>query len=119
MSRCRDLPRDKRITLWHGLSDNIVPPAMACKMSLALPNCEAHLVAGGHFVAIDIASQIISRAQAIARRGCEDHGKREEQKRMSFKDKDHFSGHAACYQQFRPNYPDATLHVSRVTVPGS
>ena len=24
---------------------------------------------------------------------------------MSFKDKDHFSGHAACYQQFRPNYP--------------
>ena len=26
----RDLPRDKMITLWHGLSDNIVPPAMAC-----------------------------------------------------------------------------------------
>ncbi len=26
---------------------------------------------------------------------------------MSTKDKDHFSGHAACYQQFRPNYPDA------------
>jgi ubiquinone/menaquinone biosynthesis C-methylase UbiE len=25
---------------------------------------------------------------------------------MSFTDKDHFSGHAACYQQFRPNYPD-------------
>jgi ubiquinone/menaquinone biosynthesis C-methylase UbiE len=26
---------------------------------------------------------------------------------MSFTDKDHFSGHAACYQQFRPHYPDA------------
>lgn len=26
---------------------------------------------------------------------------------MSFKEKDYFSGHAACYQQFRPNYPDA------------
>ena len=52
-----DLPQDKRITLWHGLSDNIVPPAMACKMALALPNCEAHLVAGGHFVAIDIAGR--------------------------------------------------------------
>jgi ubiquinone/menaquinone biosynthesis C-methylase UbiE len=26
---------------------------------------------------------------------------------MSFKDKDHFSGHAACYHQFRPSYPDA------------
>jgi ubiquinone/menaquinone biosynthesis C-methylase UbiE len=26
---------------------------------------------------------------------------------MSFKGKDHFSGHAECYQQFRPNYPDA------------
>jgi pimeloyl-ACP methyl ester carboxylesterase len=57
----RDLPRDKQITLWHGLSDNIVPPAMACKMAMALPNCEAHLVAGGHFVAVDIAVQIISR----------------------------------------------------------
>jgi ubiquinone/menaquinone biosynthesis C-methylase UbiE len=26
---------------------------------------------------------------------------------MSEKEKDHFSGHAACYQQFRPNYPAA------------
>lgn len=57
----RDLPPDKRITLWHGLSDNIVPPAMACKMALSLSSCEAHLVAGGHFVAVDIAGQIISR----------------------------------------------------------
>jgi hypothetical protein len=24
---------------------------------------------------------------------------------MSSKEKDHFSGHAACYQQFRPDYP--------------
>jgi pimeloyl-ACP methyl ester carboxylesterase len=57
----RDLPRDKLITLWHGLSDNIVPPAMPCAMALALPCCEAHLVAGGHFVAVDIADQIIAR----------------------------------------------------------
>ena len=26
---------------------------------------------------------------------------------MSFKDKDHFSGHAGCYEAFRPTYPDA------------
>src|SRR5262245_55012855 len=26
---------------------------------------------------------------------------------MSFTEKDHFSGHAACYHQFRPNYPDS------------
>lgn len=26
---------------------------------------------------------------------------------MSFKDKDHFSGHADCYEAFRPTYPDA------------
>jgi pimeloyl-ACP methyl ester carboxylesterase len=57
----KSLPRDKQITLWHGLSDNIVPPAMACKMALALPNCEAHLVSGGHFVAVEIAGQIIAR----------------------------------------------------------
>jgi pimeloyl-ACP methyl ester carboxylesterase len=56
-----ELPADKPITLWHGLSDNIVPPAMACRMALALPSCEAHLVAGGHFVAIDISGQIIAR----------------------------------------------------------
>src|SRR5271165_468971 len=31
----------------------------------------------------------------------------EEQDRMKPKEKDHFSGHAACYQQFRPRYPDA------------
>ena len=61
----RDLPPDKRIMLWHGLSDNIVPPSMACKMALTLPNCEAHLVAGGHFVAIDIAGQIISRVRQM------------------------------------------------------
>jgi pimeloyl-ACP methyl ester carboxylesterase len=57
----RGMPHDKLITLWHGLSDNIVPPSMACKMALELPNCEAHLVAGGHFVAIDVAGQIIAR----------------------------------------------------------
>jgi pimeloyl-ACP methyl ester carboxylesterase len=56
-----DLPKDKMITLWHGLSDNIVPPAMACAMALSLPLCEAHLVPGGHFVAVDIADQIIAR----------------------------------------------------------
>jgi SAM-dependent methyltransferase len=26
---------------------------------------------------------------------------------MSFQDKDHFSGHADCYEAFRPTYPDA------------
>jgi hypothetical protein len=61
----QDLPRDKRITLWHGLSDNIVPPEMACKMALTLPNCEAHLVAGGHFVAVDIAALIIIRLRQL------------------------------------------------------
>ena len=61
----QDLPPNKRITLWHGLSDNIVPPAMACKMALSLPNCEAHLVAGGHFVAIDIAALIIARLRQL------------------------------------------------------
>ena len=61
----QDLPQDKRITLWHGLSDNIVPPAMACQMALSLPNREAHLVAGGHFVAIDIAGPISARLRQL------------------------------------------------------
>jgi pimeloyl-ACP methyl ester carboxylesterase len=55
------LRSDRRVTLWHGLDDSIVPPSMAWAMSRELPNCEAHLVPGGHFVAVVIADQIISR----------------------------------------------------------
>jgi pimeloyl-ACP methyl ester carboxylesterase len=61
----RDLPTDKRITLWHGLADNIVPPAMAWKMTQALPNAESHFVPGGHFVAVDIADRIIARLRQL------------------------------------------------------
>lgn len=56
-----DLPADHRVTIWHGLTDNIVPPAMAWKMVQALPNAEAHLLPGGHFMAIDAAGPIIDR----------------------------------------------------------
>jgi pimeloyl-ACP methyl ester carboxylesterase len=56
-----DLPSGRRITLWHGLTDNIVPPAMAWKMVQALPNAEAHLLPGGHFMAIGAAGLIIDR----------------------------------------------------------
>lgn len=56
-----DLPASRRVTLWHGLTDNIVPPAMAWKMVQALPNAEAHLLPGGHFMAIDAAGAIIRR----------------------------------------------------------
>ncbi len=56
-----DLPASRRITIWHGLTDNIVPPAMAWRMVQALPNAEAHLLPGGHFMAIDAAGLIIAR----------------------------------------------------------
>jgi pimeloyl-ACP methyl ester carboxylesterase len=56
-----ELPRDHRVTLWQGLSDNIVPCAMAWNMARALPNCEAHFVPGGHFMAVDCAGQIVER----------------------------------------------------------
>jgi pimeloyl-ACP methyl ester carboxylesterase len=55
------LPRTTCVTLWHGLSDIIVPPTMAWKMAQTIPNCEAHFVPGGHFVAIEIAEQIMER----------------------------------------------------------
>jgi pimeloyl-ACP methyl ester carboxylesterase len=60
-----DLPADKRVTLWQGLTDNIVPPAMAWAMARSLPNCEAHLVPGGHFMAVDFAGQIIDRMRRL------------------------------------------------------
>jgi pimeloyl-ACP methyl ester carboxylesterase len=56
-----DLPTGQRVTIWHGLTDNIVPPAMAWKMVQTLPNAEAHLLPGGHFMAVDAASLIIER----------------------------------------------------------
>jgi pimeloyl-ACP methyl ester carboxylesterase len=59
------VPPSQRVTLWHGLSDNIVPPAMAWKMVHALPNAEATFVPGGHFMAIDTAGQIIARLRQL------------------------------------------------------
>jgi pimeloyl-ACP methyl ester carboxylesterase len=59
------VPPSQRVTLWHGLSDNIVPPAMAWKMVHALPNAEATFVPGGHFMAIDAAGQIIARLRQL------------------------------------------------------
>jgi pimeloyl-ACP methyl ester carboxylesterase len=56
-----DLPSSPRVTLWHGLSDIIVPPAMAWKLAQTLSNREAHFVPGGHFVAIEISEQIMER----------------------------------------------------------
>jgi pimeloyl-ACP methyl ester carboxylesterase len=65
-----ELPADKPVTLWQGLDDNIVPPAMAWGLVRALPNAEAHLVPGGHFVAIDIAGRVIDRlARQLEGRG--------------------------------------------------
>ena len=37
---------------------------------------------------------------------------------MSSQEKDHFSGHAACYQQFRPRYPDALFAYLASLCPG-
>ncbi len=57
----RDIPCEKRVTLWHGLEDIIVPPAMGWKLARSLPKSEAHFVPGGHFMAVDVAPQIIAR----------------------------------------------------------
>jgi pimeloyl-ACP methyl ester carboxylesterase len=56
-----DLPANPCVTLWHGLDDIIVPPAMAWNLTQALPHCEAHFVPGGHFVAIAISGRIVER----------------------------------------------------------
>jgi pimeloyl-ACP methyl ester carboxylesterase len=60
-----ELPKDRRVVLWQGLSDNIVPPAMTWKMAQSIPNCEAHFVPGGHFMAVDLADQMISRLRQL------------------------------------------------------
>jgi pimeloyl-ACP methyl ester carboxylesterase len=61
----KDLPAYRRISLWQGLDDNIVPPAMAWQLTRVLPNVETYFVPGGHFVAVDIASRIIARLMEL------------------------------------------------------
>jgi pimeloyl-ACP methyl ester carboxylesterase len=60
-----ELPPDRHVTLWHGLDDIIVPPSMAWQMARILPRCEAHFVPGGHFVAISISAQIMTRLRQL------------------------------------------------------
>ena len=59
------LPGERRVSLWHGLSDDLVPPAMTYQMARRLPSCEAHFVPGGHFVAVEIARQIVTRLRQL------------------------------------------------------
>jgi pimeloyl-ACP methyl ester carboxylesterase len=59
------LPADRRVTLWHGLADDLVPPAMAWAYTRRIPNCEAHFVPGGHFVAYEIAELVIERLRRL------------------------------------------------------
>ncbi len=59
------LPGNRYVSLWHGLSDDLVPPAMTYQMSRRLPYCEAHFVPGGHFVAVEIAGPIVTRLRQV------------------------------------------------------
>jgi pimeloyl-ACP methyl ester carboxylesterase len=61
----RGLPAGTPVVLWQGLSDTIVPPAMAWAMVRVIPNCEAHFIPGGHFVALNVADQIIARLMQL------------------------------------------------------
>jgi pimeloyl-ACP methyl ester carboxylesterase len=63
--RLETLPADRPVALWHGLDDDLVPPAMSYEMARRLPNCEAHFVPGGHFVAMAIADQIVGRLRQL------------------------------------------------------
>ena len=58
-----ELPADRLVTLWHGLDDTIVPPAMAWTMTRQVPLRETHFVPGGHFVAVTIAERVIERVR--------------------------------------------------------
>ncbi len=112
----RDIPADPRVVLWHGLADKIVPPAMAWQLATALPSAELHLVPGGHFVAVEIAGEIIARlrqaldsapkAVAPGRSG-------------AVAVKDYFSGHANCYEASRPDYPQALFEYLASLCPGA
>lgn len=98
----RDLPTDRLVVLWHGLTDIIVPPAMTWRMTTAPTSAERHFVPGGHFVAVDIAGQIIARLRQMLDSLGDDPAPPD---RSPARIKDHFSGHADCYEASRPNYP--------------
>jgi pimeloyl-ACP methyl ester carboxylesterase len=100
----RDLPADRRVVLWHGLTDNIVPPAMAWRLATALPSAELHLVPGGHFVAVEVAGEIIARLRQALDSAPKDITPGPSGAAAV---KDYFSGHAGCYEASRPDYPQA------------
>jgi pimeloyl-ACP methyl ester carboxylesterase len=100
----RDLPADRHVVLWHGLADNIVPPAMAWRLTTTLKSAELHLVPGGHFVAVEIAGQIMARLRQELDKTTKGTAP---DVSGAVAVKDYFSGHADCYQASRPNYPPA------------
>ena len=56
-----DIPPNKTVTLWHGLDDTIVPHTMSIEMAKRIPNCQIHLMPGGHFVLSDFLERIMQK----------------------------------------------------------
>jgi pimeloyl-ACP methyl ester carboxylesterase len=61
--RLEDLPPDRKVLLWHGDDDPLVPPPMMAAMARRLPNAQAHRAPGGHFMVLDILDEVMSRAR--------------------------------------------------------
>jgi len=53
------------VHLWHGEQDPRVPVAIARQMAASLPHCQAHFGTGGHLMACDHASEILTALTSV------------------------------------------------------
>jgi pimeloyl-ACP methyl ester carboxylesterase len=53
------------VHLWHGEQDPKVPIAIARQMAASLPHCQAHFGTGGHLMACDHASEILTALTSV------------------------------------------------------
>jgi pimeloyl-ACP methyl ester carboxylesterase len=64
--RLSEIPREARVTFWHGRSDHLVPALMSQEMARQLPRASVELRAGGHFMVVDCADEVLGRARELA-----------------------------------------------------
>jgi pimeloyl-ACP methyl ester carboxylesterase len=60
--RLSDLADGRRVVLWHGTGDRLVPALMAHELARRLAGAELLLRPGGHFMVVDQVEEVFARA---------------------------------------------------------
>jgi pimeloyl-ACP methyl ester carboxylesterase len=70
--RLDDLPRDRKVLLWHGGGDTLVPPAMSHYVARRLGrSAETRILPGGHLMVLDALDEILKRVRSLMEEGAD------------------------------------------------